>query len=295
MSFRGSKKKDGWPKNKKVSGENQESKMAGDNKIVDSDEDIQIGVVRKYSDPSLSFLKKAERERAIRNKNEQYSDTDTFLSSVATEINYRTFSIKQQIVEVGGLLCLAKEKLSAEESFMIWVKDTLPQISHSSALNYMRAYRVCTAAPQLVNALKPSVLYKVETKVFSDQFRKGLKEVAKDPNFADNKELHKFIADVANGKLDLTETELQDEFKQLTIKQHEGQEEKRYREELIGLKRDLNKRLQVIKELNSQGRLIPGLSGSENNVSSKYFRIEEKLEQYIKDITHILDNLHHNV
>lgn len=135
----------------------------------DYDQDVQIGIVRKYHDPALSALKQAEYERAIRNKNEheQFADPETFLQSVASEINLRAFSIKKQIVEIGGLLCMAKELKSTDKSFMTWVKENIPQISHSSALNYMRAYRLCSAAPALIDVLKPSVLYRVEAGKFS--------------------------------------------------------------------------------------------------------------------------------
>lgn len=120
-------------------------------------------------------------------------------------------------------------------------------------------------------------------------------EVSKDPNFPNNEALHKFIADVVNGKLDLSETELQEEFKQLTMKQQEGEEEERYRNELRGLRNDINKRLLVIQELNRQGRMIPGLNEFENRVPYKYTKIREMLQGYIKQIEQTLNNLHHDV
>lgn len=296
MSFRNRKDK------KRNQKERFETPKMGSDYVDDLliDENTPKGVLRifrKNPDSAFADSKRAFNERGSRVLQfDESGDIESYFESASKEIHFRAGAIKNHIVEIGGLLVDVKQKMRSKKSydFKKWVDSDNCPFSHSTALNYMRVYRFCAGAPELVNKFKPSVLYKLSAPSFPEELREEIKKHAEAPDFADSKKLHLFIADVANGKIDISKDEMQSRCKEIIADRYSDKEELRYRQELTELQRELGQKLRTISKLNGMGRGVPGLTQSENTIPQKYLDIQVMLEDFIGTIGGKLNNLHHD-
>ncbi|MFC1818431.1 DUF3102 domain-containing protein [Thermodesulfobacteriota bacterium] len=237
----------------------------------------------KDGESSITDLKNAVAERDNRHKEFNRSklndrDFDRYIDSIVKEISLRLGAIKRNIFEIGRLLNDAKSLIDYDD-FKQWVKDEL-KMSARTAENYIKVYEHCMYTPELVNYFKPSILYKVCSKSFPQDLRQELFSNATGDYDFKYKDFLAVVSKFKNGEIDLES----DEVKALLNKKRDCVVNNRLIAELEGTRRDMKKRLAVLKKLYWMDFSSPVEISSDDSWVDFYENIEKKFDDFLKTL-----------
>jgi len=95
------------------------------------------------------------------------------LKLIEKEIEFRIRDSRRQIFELGGLFHRAK-KMLGHGRFQKWLEQF--DFSYQTANNFMNVYLRCCGHPEVLDYLKPSVLYRLSAPNFNDDLREYILE-----------------------------------------------------------------------------------------------------------------------
>jgi len=131
-------------------------------------------------DKSLSFSASEEPcnlyNSSIEYRNERLltigsEKTEYQLKLIAAEIRLRNMIIQQEIYFIGEMLVQAKEMLKGtKKTFKTWIKENF-DFGYHTAVNFSNVYTACLGQLELIQHVKPSVLYRISSKEFSKELR----------------------------------------------------------------------------------------------------------------------------
>jgi hypothetical protein len=98
------------------------------------------------------------------------------LNEIVNEIKLRVRIGAKEIYFVGELLTEAK-KIVGHGNFQPWIADTF-EFSYDTAKNFMNVYNACLGNPEIVETMKPSVLYQIAAPGFPADLREHIFESA---------------------------------------------------------------------------------------------------------------------
>jgi len=166
------------------------------------------------------------------------TENPAHLTLLAEEIKQRTISIKKNILEIGRLFAEASAMLSNED-FINFAKEHCGY-SKSTAYNFINLYTHCAGCPQIVEKIKPSVLYQITSLKFPKKLRKYLLDNAEIVDSISVKEIKDISKKFTSGELTLESEEIKD-----LLKYNKDQDEFKY------YWHEINKRIEGLKKLQS--------------------------------------------
>ena len=144
----------------------------------------------------------------------------------------------------------------------------------------MNVYRHCLNTPEIVQYFKPSVLYKICESNFPAELRQEFLNNARGVYDISKKELMVIVEQYLNGEINIDGPEIQN----LLHRQKIQKVNQRYVDELKGLKRDSENRLNTISTLNKSGNYNPLLTENDNSLQKEFDELESFFEDIISDI-----------
>jgi hypothetical protein len=130
------------------------------------------------------------------------------LYDMVTEINERVTRFKREIYEIGRVLTEAKDMLG-HGRFIKWHRANF-DFSYPTANNFMNVYKHCIGYPELVQTIKPSVLYKIASSKFPKDLREFLFENHHRLDDISNEKINRICKLFKDGRIDLKSHEIQD-------------------------------------------------------------------------------------
>ncbi|MFC1798376.1 DUF3102 domain-containing protein [Thermodesulfobacteriota bacterium] len=128
------------------------------------------------------------------------------LGQIKDEVNKKISSIKLKMFEIGCLLHVAKKVLD-HGKFKNWIEDNF-DFSYQTANNFMNVYTYCLGFEDLVEKMKPSVLYQIASPNFPEDLREHIFENWDYQTEIKNKEIKKICTRFKKGKIGVNSPEI---------------------------------------------------------------------------------------